>query len=265
MYSPFRLAAKYIRYYITASNGKGHGIHSPFVFNFITQVLNDKRVFPAYDAIEKRRHKLLADNRPVEITDFGAGSTAGNNKQKTVASITKNAAKSKKLGQLLFRIAGYYKPATIIELGTSLGLSAAYLAMGNRAAQVITCEGAPAIASLANDNFSLLQINNAAVTVGNFNDTLPVVLSKQMAVDLAFIDGNHRKEPTLRYFEALLQKVNKTGILIFDDIHWSREMEDAWQTIKEHPGSMLTIDLFFLGLVFFDPGFKVKQHFVIRF
>ena len=265
MYSSSHLAAKFIRYYITASNGKGHGIHSPFVFNFITHVLNDKRFFHAYDKIEERRQHLLEDNRLIEITDFGAGSAAGNKKQKAVSSIAKNAAKSKKLGQLLFRIADYYKPATIIELGTSLGLSAAYLAMGNPAARLITCEGAPAIARLAQENFSLLEINNAAVTVGNFNDTLPVVLSEQNGIDLAFIDGNHRKQPTLQYFEALLQKINRPGILIFDDIHWSREMEEAWETIKEHPDCMLTIDLFFLGLVFFDPGFKVKQHFVIRF
>jgi len=265
LYSAPRLAAKFIRYYITASNGKGHGVHSPFVFDFIANVLNDKRKFPAYNKIENSRKRLLTDNRLLEIEDFGAGSVKNNKKQRSVAGIAKNAAKPKKLGQLLFRITHYYQPVSIIELGTSLGLSAAYLAMGNPTAKLITCEGARAVSAVAKENFSLLDIPNIEVIEGNFDETLPVILQRYEALDLAFIDGNHRAAPTLRYFEQLLQKINKPGILIFDDIHWSKEMEDAWQEIKNHPDVMLTIDLFFIGLVFFRQDFKVKQHFVIRF
>ena len=265
MYSASRLATKFIRYYITASNGKGHGVHSPFVFDFITHVLNDKRKFNAYAAIENCRNHLLADNRLLEIEDFGAGSFTGNKKQRTVSGIAKNAAKPKKLGQLLFRITHYYQPVSMIELGTSLGLSAAYLAMGNPAARLITCEGAAAVATVARENFSLLGMQHIETIEGNFDETLPVVLKSLKGIDLAFIDGNHRAVPTLRYFEQLLQKINRPGILIFDDIHWSKEMEAAWHEIKNHPGVMLTIDLFFIGLVFFNSDFKVKQHFVIRF
>lgn len=265
MYSPLRLAAKFIRYYITASNAKGHGIHSPFAFDFITNVLNDKRKFYAYTAIENCRNHLLADNSLLEMTDFGAGSVTGNKKQRSVSAIANNAAKPKKFGQLLFRVANYYKPVSMIELGTSLGLSAAYLAMGNPAAKLITFEGASAVAAVAIENFSLLDIRNIETTEGNFDETLPVVLKNIAAVDLVFIDGNHRAAPTLRYFEQFLQKISRPGILIFDDIHWSKEMESAWKEIKNHPEVMLTIDLFFIGLVFFSRDFKVKQHFVIRF
>ena len=265
MYSAFRLAAKYIRYYITASNGRGHGIHSPFVFDFVTHVLNDKRNFYAYDKIENCRYRLLIDDRLLETEDFGAGSVAGNKKQKRVAAIARTAAKSKKLGQLLFRVANYYQPVVMIELGTSLGLSAAYLAMGNVSARLISFEGAGSILEVAKENFSSLGIHNIETITGNFDETLAPVLERLDAVDLAFIDGNHRKEPTLRYFEQLLQKTGRPAILIFDDIHWSHEMEAAWREIKKHPEVLLTIDLFFTGLVFFNPGFKVKQHFVIRF
>ena len=265
MYSASRLAAKFIRYYLTASNGKGHGIHSPFVFDFITKVLNDKRKFYAYTTIENCRSQLLADDRLLEIEDFGAGSVTGNKRQRSVSSIAKNAAKSKKIGQLLFRIANSYQPANIIELGTSLGLSAAYLASGNPSSKLITCEGAAAVASVARENFSSLGITNIETIEGNFDETLPAILKDIPGADLAFIDGNHRAEPTLRYFRRLLQKLNTPGILIFDDIHWSEEMETAWEEIKSHPESMLTIDLFFIGLVFFSPDFKIKQHFVIRF
>lgn len=265
MYSPLQLAARYIRYYFTASSGKGHGIHSPFVFNFITKLLNDKKHYAAYQKIENLRRHLLKDDRMLQVDDFGAGSVTGNKKQRKVAAIAKSAAKPQKLGQLLFRIVQYYKPGYIVELGTSLGLSAAYLAMGNPAAMLITCEGAGAIAAVARENFSALGISNAEIKEGNFDTGLPQLLQNSPAVDLAFIDGNHRLEPTLRYFEQLLPKMGNTGIIILDDIHWSKEMEAAWETIKKHPASMLSIDLFFIGLVFFSPDFKIKQHFVIRF
>jgi predicted O-methyltransferase YrrM len=265
LYSALRLAGKYLRYYITASNGKGHGIHSPFVFDFVTNVLNDKRNFYAYPIIENYRNRLLMSDDLLDIEDFGAGSVAGNNKQRKISSIVKNAAKSKKLGQLLFRIANYYKPASMVELGTSLGISSAYLATGNLYAKLVTCEGAASIASAAGKNFDLMNITNIEIVAGNFDDTLPALLKRFAGIDLAFIDGNHRKEPTLRYFNQLMQKTSANTILIFDDIHWSKEMEQAWQEIKNHPDVLLTIDLFFIGLVFFNPAFKVKQHFVIRF
>ena len=265
MYSPLQLAAKYIRYYFTASNGKGHGIHSPFVFDFITEVMNDTTEYPAYKKMADLRRQLLADRRILQVDDFGAGSVTGSGKQRTVAAVAKTAAKPAKLGQLLFRMVQYYKPAYIVELGTSLGLSAAYLAMANSHAKLVTLEGAAAVAAAAKENFSALGIGNAELREGNFDKTLPALLQQSPAVGLAFIDGNHRKEPTIRYFEQLLQKADSTGIIVLDDIHWSSEMEAAWNAVKQHPESMLTIDLFFMGLVFLNPGFKVKQHFVIRF
>ncbi len=265
MYSRFQLARKYIRYYFTASNGKGHGIHSPFVYDFIRHVLNDKRNFYAYQKVESHRFLMMYNSTQLEVEDFGAGSVSGAKKKRSIASIVKNAAKPPKLGQLLFRIANYYQPKTIIELGTSLGLSTAYLAMGNAAAHVITCEGATAIAAVAKENFSLMGLNNIAITEGDFDKTLQPLLQTTGGWDLAFIDGNHRKEPTLRYFEQLLRKKNESSILIFDDIHWSKEMETAWTAIKEHSDTTLTIDLFFIGLVFFRKEFKVKQHFAVRF
>lgn len=265
MYSTFQLAAKYIRYYLAASNGKGHGVHSPFVFDFITKVLNDKRHFYAYNAVEQLRDALTRNNTLLEVEDFGAGSVTGDKKQRSIAAIAKHAAKPKKYGRLLFRMANYYHPAIMVELGTSLGLSAAYFAMGNAAAQVFTCEGAPAVAAAAKKNFQTLGIGNVDITTGNFDTTLAPLLQKINIVDLAFIDGNHRKEPTLQYFEQLLEKAGPQTILIFDDIHWSKGMEAAWEVIKNHPRILLTIDLFFIGIVFFRTDFKVKQHFTIRF
>jgi predicted O-methyltransferase YrrM len=265
MYSPFQLALKYLKYYYTAANGKGHGVHSPFVFEFITKVMNDKRRFYSYQSIESTRSDMKLDRRILQIDDYGAGSNVTKNKERTVKDIARSSLKPKKFAQLMFRMVDFYRVNTIIELGTSLGITTSYLASANPSASVLTFEGAPQIAKVAKENFRLLELNNVHLVEGNFDHTLISHIHNFQLVDLAFVDGNHRKEPTLRYFQQLLQKCHENSIFIFDDIHWSREMEEAWKYIQQHPSVTLTIDLFFIGIVFFRKEQKVPQHFVIRF
>jgi predicted O-methyltransferase YrrM len=274
MYSPIRIARKYLHYYITAANGKGHGIHSPFVFDFVTSVLNDRGPYPAWDAVEKLRRGLRRDERLLEIEDLGAGSAwdgsgtdsvGVGSRTRSIADITRRAAKPPRLGQLLFRIARYYRPDVVVELGTSLGLSTAYLASGAPDARVWTIEGSGSIARTALENLRGLGLTNVEVSTGNFDDLLDPLLEKIGPVGLAFVDGNHRWEPTLRYFESLIGHSARAAVLIFDDIHWSREMEEAWMQIREDPRVYLTIDLFFIGLVVVRDEFKVRQGFTIRF
>jgi predicted O-methyltransferase YrrM len=265
MYSLPQLAFKYLRYYITASNGKGHGTHSPFLFDFITTVLNDKAGYSEYKKVEALRKQLLSDSRMFVIEDFGAGTAFLEKHKRSIQSIARNAAKSKKYGQLLFRMIRKYKPATIIELGTSLGITTSYLSLASPAAKVITMEGAAEIATVARQNFSKLALKNIDLIQGNFDNTLPTVVNNLPVADFVFIDGNHRRLPTERYFETLLPKSNNDSVFIFDDIHWSKEMENAWAAIKNHPDVKATIDLFFLGIVFLKKEFLEKQHFTIRF
>jgi predicted O-methyltransferase YrrM len=265
LFTPFQLAKKYIYYYLTAANGKGHGTHSPFVFNFITKVLQNNQSYPCYKTIEQQRQLMLQNDTVITIEDFGAGSTATKSNQRVVKQIAATSLKSKKYARLLFRMVQYYQPTSIIELGTSLGITTAYLANGNPAARVYSCEGATAIAALAQQNFNQLDLKNIQLITGNFTSTLPALLQQINTVQLAFIDGNHRQQPTLDYFTQLLPATNRNSILIFDDIHWSAEMEAAWAQIKDHPAVTLSIDLFFIGIVFFNSDFKAKQHFVIRF
>lgn len=265
MYTRLQLAKKYFDYYLKASNGKGHGVHSPFVFDFINNVLNDKKKYDCYDQIEKLRNDLIYDHRIIEVEDFGAGSLAVPYKQKKISDIARAFLKPKKFAQLLFRMVQYYNPQTVVELGTSLGITSAYMASANSSSVVYTLEGSENTAAVAQQNFDRLGLNNIQLIQGNFDDTLPGLLSKPGKVDLAFTDGNHRKEPTLNYFNQFLQRSTEDSILIFDDIHWSEGMEEAWKVIREHPSVTLTIDLFFIGLVFFKKDFKAKQHFSIRF
>ena len=265
MYSPFQLGTRYLKYYVTASNGRGHGVHSPFVFEFITKVLNDDRHFYAYQSIENLRQLLLLDERQLTIEDFGAGSRVKSTNLRTVKDIAGSSLKPKKFGQLLFRIVDQYSPNTILELGTSLGVTTAYLASAKTASTVVTMEGSKAISDVAKNNFTKLNLLNIQQVVGNFDETLPATIEKTGKLDLAFIDGNHRYEPTVRYYRQLLPAMHEYSVLIFDDIHWSKEMEQAWDEIKRDPLVMLSIDLFFIGLVFFRKENKVAQHFIIRF
>jgi predicted O-methyltransferase YrrM len=265
MHSRLKLITKYLDHWLSASNGKGHGMHSPFVFEFITKILNDKTVYPGYEKVETLRNRLLNDSTILVVEDFGAGSTVDKKSKRSISSIAKNAAKPKKFGQLLFRMVKHYQPATILELGTSLGITAAYLSFAKPDARLITLEGSKEISGVAKQNFQNLELKNIELLEGNFDNTLSSVVRGLSSVDFSFIDGNHRKEPTERYFKELLAKTNNDSILVFDDIHWSNEMEAAWETIKNDAAVTCSIDLFFIGIVFFRKEFKEKQHFAIRF
>lgn len=265
MYSSFELAKKYFNYYWHASNSKGHGMHSPFVFDFILNVLNNNNQYQPFQEIELLRHHLLHDNRTVSIEDFGAGSRTNSSKERTVKKIAASALKSKRLAQILFRLVKHYQPQTIVELGTSLGITTCYFSKANPDASISTIEGSKQIASIAKENFQNLNGGNIQLLQGNFDDILPSVISNLSSIDLAYIDGNHRYQPTINYFQQFLAKSHPQTILVFDDIHWSAEMEKAWEEIKQHPSVQYTIDIFFLGFVFFRQEFKVKQNFSIRF
>ncbi|WP_300601064.1 class I SAM-dependent methyltransferase [Niabella sp.] len=240
-------------------------MHSPFVFEFITKVMNDFTAYPDYDRIETLRKKLLNDASVLTVQDLGAGSAKTRTNTRKVASIAKNAAKPAKYGQLMYRMVRHYGAKRILELGTSLGMTTAYLAAAGPEARVVTLEGAPSVAQKARENFAALGLKNIELVEGNFDDTLPAVLNDLSEVDLVFIDGNHRQEPTERYFQQLLPYIHNETLLIFDDIHWSGEMEAAWKNIVAQDMVTCDIDLFYIGILSFRKEFKEKQAFSVRF
>jgi predicted O-methyltransferase YrrM len=265
MYSKLQLALKYVAYNLAASNSKGHGIHSPFVFDFVTNVLNDGKPYSDYEKVESLRKKLLRNKSVLTIEDYGAGSGSSSSGRRTVSAIARHALKPKKYAQLIYRIARYYQPSSLIELGTSLGVTSSYLSLARPDAPLVTLEGASAIAGIARQNFADLGLTNVNIVEGNFDYTLPSVLYCTPVVEFAFIDGNHRRQPTENYFQWLLGKSTSNTIFIFDDIHWSVDMEQAWKMISAHDRVRCSIDLFFIGIVFFRNEFKEKQHFTVKF
>ena len=256
------ITAGYLKYLFSARSAGS--IHSPFVFELYRDVIQNKSSFPGFRKVEELRSSLLRSSETIDTIDLGAGSNILSTKKKKISSIVKSYSKTEKYGRLLFRLADFFKPEKILELGTSLGLSTAYLASPSGSIRVTTLEGCPETADAARKNFKKISLENIEVITGNFNDTLSAALKKTGNPGLVFFDGNHRKEPTLRYFRECLEHSSAGSVFIFDDIHWSEEMEDAWIEIKKHSTVTCTIDLFFLGLVFFRKE-MTKQDFVLRF
>lgn len=264
-YAPFTMGRKYLQYLLTASNGSGHGVHSPFVYDLIRNVLMDTQIYPAYIPAEQYRRQLLSDDMVIEVKDLGAGSRIHSSSYRKISSIARTSAKSPKFGTLLYRLGQYYQYTNILELGTSLGVTTTYLAGLGKEVRIITMEGAESVADYAEKHFKHSGLNHVKLLRGNFDFTLPAAIKAMPTIDLAFIDGNHRYEPTTTYVSQLLPHLHEYSCLILDDIHWSAEMEEAWEDVKKLPEVTLTIDLFFIGLVFFRNDFYHKQDFTIRF
>jgi predicted O-methyltransferase YrrM len=239
-----------------------HGIHSPFVYQLAERVLSHRGVFYTFESIEQERKKLLQNHELLQVTDFGAGSTKLKSNQRKVSEIAATSLKTEKLAQLIFRLVNYLQPQQSLELGTSLGITSAYVAAACRDGKLTTLEGCPQIVEHAGQIFENLQLHNIRQVVGNFDHTLEKALSEMPRIDFAFIDGNHREEPTLRYFRAIAQKCHNGSVVVVDDIYWSREMNRVWKQIQKEPGVTVTIDLFHLGLVFFRTE-QAKEAFYI--
>jgi predicted O-methyltransferase YrrM len=256
------LIFRYIKYLFRAKSK--HSAQAPFLYELITQVIDKRTDDNSCKNIEFLRKELCKQERIINIADFGAGSTINNSKTRKVKDVAKNSAKNAKFGKLLYRIIQFYKPKNILELGTSLGISTSYLAKADTNAQVFTFEGCHETAAIAQENFVKQNIKNTSITLGDFNLTLTKKLKEIKTIDLAFIDGNHQEKPTISYFERCLEYANNDTIFVFDDIHWSDGMENAWNYIKAHPSTTLTIDLFFVGIVFVKSELS-KEDFTIRF
>ena len=153
-------------------------------------------------------------------------------------------------------------PKTVLELGTSLGLATAAIHLGNPHAKITTLEGCKNTAAVATNQFKDFSYQNINVVTSEFNESLSK-LTTETVLDFVYFDGNHQKEATLKYFETCLQFMHNDTVCIFDDIHWSKDMEAAWEEIKAHPKVQVSIDTFQWGFVFFRKE-QEKEHFTIR-
>lgn len=257
-----KIIIRYIKYLLASKNH--HAIHSPFVFDLVTNIIYKKTSTNKTTEIESLRMALCENNKLISVKDFGAGSNINKNKERKIKDIAKNSSKNKKFGELLYRIVKYFKPTEIFELGTSFGISTLYLSKANSNSNITTFEGCKESAKIAIENFKKLDCTNIDTIVGEFGETFSKKLAEKSNVNMLFIDGNHSEDATIRYFEESIKYSDQKTILIFDDIHWSSGMEKAWDYIKKSQKTRVTVDLFFVGLVFLDQKLS-KENFIIRF
>lgn len=258
------LLLHYCKYKIFSRHKYGHGIHSPFVFDLITTVFNDKSRYEEYDEVEKVRDILSASDKEIPVTDYGAGSKILKTESRKIKDIVKYSAVSRKFGQLLFRLVKYFKSGTILELGTSLGLSTMYMAKAHRNSRIISIEADKKLARIARQNFHEAGLLNVDVINNSFENALPGIIKGLDERSFIFIDGDHEKGSTLQYFNQIAVKSESNIIIVLDDINWSDGMREAWKEIKSDPRVTVTVDLFFMGIVFFKKGIQ-KQNFVIKY
>lgn len=249
----------YLNFAIKSTNE--HGVHSPFVFDLVTKCFYDKSDFAEYRLLENYRKSLLQNHKTIAVTDFGAGSRVFKSDDRKVSDIAKNAGISEKRARLLLRLAKYFKPQNVLEIGTSLGLATSALALGNPAAKITSLEGCHNTSAQAKSQLEQRGISNVKIEIGEFDATLSQLSDQKF--DLCYFDGNHQKDATLRYFDQLLPTASNDSVWIFDDIHWSEGMTEAWEAIKKHPKVTVTIDTYQWGFVFFRKE-QEKEDFTIR-
>lgn len=256
-----RFAKDYLRHWLKAKTR--HGVHSPFVYRLVDKIIYDFSAKTVYDEIEFARKQLLNDGRMITVADPGAGAHV-NNRRKKISDIANNALKPPRLAQLLYRLTNDLQPDAIVELGTFLGVTTLYLQKAAPKAEIYTLEACPQMAEIAEDIFIRTNTRDLKLITGNFATTFPNIIGKLGKLDLVYINENQQKEATLKYFEWCLPRVHERTLLIFDDIYRNEGTKEAWTEIKAHPKVTVTIDLFWIGLVYFKKG-QARENFLIRF
>ena len=249
----------YIKFLLSSTNQ--HGVHSPFVYSFVTKCLYDKTKFDNYKKLNQYKNDLLNSSIELHVVDLGEGSKKMANKQRHVSQMAKTSSSSNKNTKLLYRVAKYFDFKKTLELGTSLGMGTYALSLANPKAKITTIEGCPNTSAFAKSQLENQDIANVEFMEGNFEDIIPRL--KDENYDFIFFDGHHNKVATIKYFESLLPKIHNETVFVFDDIYWSKGMTEAWEYIKNHKLVTVTVDCFHLGFVFFRKE-QAKEHFKIR-
>jgi len=237
-------------------------VHSPFVFDLITKCLHKKISTNCNHLFLDYKKELFKNTSTINVTDYGAGSKVFSSNKRQVSKIAKNAGISNKRAKLLMNLMQYYKPTSVLEIGTSLGLSTAALSISLPNSSITTLEGCKETAKIAMDLFNKYQFKNTKLIIGNFDETLAKQLNEN-TFDFIYFDGNHTKKATLEYFKLSLSSIHNDSFFLFDDIYWNYEMKQAWEEIKKHPSVTITVDTYQWGIVFFRKE-QQKEHFTIR-
>lgn len=229
---------------------------------------------PYIAAIEARRAALEACEDEITYLDFGAATKyveqtpqemyAGVERTRSLGSLCRRSSKPYRGALLLLKLLRRIRPQICLELGSGLGLTAAYQAAAldlNGEGRLITLEGPATIAAVAEATLADLGHGRVEVVTGRWQDTLEGVLAASGTIDFAFIDGHHDRDASIGYFEAVLPTLSDGAVLILDDIRWSEGMLEAWNRILQHPLVDVSVDLVDTGLCRITHDSGAGEHF----
>ncbi len=253
------IVLQYLKYIFTAKGR--HGIHSPFVYAFVTNCIPTKIEKKFLIARKKLFKNLKNNSTTLEINDFGSGSKKLG-KSRTISSIFRTSSSKGKFSLLLYRIAHYYKPKNTLEFGTSLGIGSIHLSKGNEQGVITTVEACENTRFYAKNNLKKMEINNVESILSTFENFIDIYKGEKF--DLVFIDGHHDGIALLQYLEKLKPLTHNDTLIILDDIRWSSSMLGSWKTIINDPFYHVSIDLFRMGIIT-PRSQQTKEHFTIRF
>ncbi len=262
-FSPLKKGILWMQHTLQSRGLKGFGIHSPFLFHLVTMVINQKYPYYHYARIEQLRKTLKQNKTNLLLTDYGTGGQAQRTRKTTIANIASKTLKPAKQAQLISRLVNHFNPNTILELGTSLGLTTAYMAAINSDTNIISLEGCPEVSKIAQHNLASLNITNVKIITGPFNQTLQGAVDSLKPLDFVFFDGNHSGTATLQYFETCLPHLSTNAVLIFDDIYANPGMLQAWNAIINHKTIRVSLNCFHFGIALTNPNLSY-EHFKIR-
>ncbi|HCC70378.1 MAG TPA: SAM-dependent methyltransferase, partial [Bacteroidales bacterium] len=243
-----------LKYFIVSRHRKGHGIHSPFVFELINNVFRSKIPSEVTNTISSLRKDLAGNKSIISVNDLGAGSAYTSSSLRKVSDISSRSSIRNRYARVLYNIARQYDERNILELGTSVGISTMFIALGAPRSNIISIEGCDNLAEIARDNFFKYNLGNINVITGDFDEQLQYIRKTGFNPSMVFIDGNHRKEPVIRYFYTCKGLIAPDSVIIFDDINYSSGTNMAWNEIKRDPEVSVSIDIFQMGFVFFRGG-----------
>ena len=273
-----RRIVKYLGHLFCIGHRKGRGIHSPYVFEFVHEILFNARGLEVPEEIVRIHRELREDDSlipedrlwskagpdPSRADCQGAGSRVDRSEERTVRSFVRGSSVTPRYGALLYRIAAWFRPEMILELGTGVGISTLYLGSGAPRVPLHSMEGNTEKAAMAASLACRCGLEQISIHWGPIDRKLEEFLPQLRGRFLAFIDANHRYEPVVRYMRMILSRAGEDGVIVLDDIYWSKGMEKAWKEVISWPQVKVSVDLFRMGILFLREDLQ-KTHLKINF
>ena len=246
----------YVNFIFSATNQ--HGVHSPFVYQLVTKCFYNRKNRPEYRKIGEYRKDVFQEKQQLHIQPNCSTFFKANTYK--ISKLAKIYAPSWKRSKFLTRLTNYLNCKSVLEIGTQMGIRTSCFA-SHKNCDVITIDNCEETQKIAREKLKKHHFSTIKFCLQEF--TQQEILVDQKKIDCIYIGNTRKKQSTLHLFEEALKKVHNDSVILIEGLHWSKDMNQAWKEIKENKQVSVTIDTFYLGLVFFRKE-QAKEHFKIR-